>query len=1184
MAFSSTTQLMVDSKFRIPTSVRLDGQPSFFWHRKSGWEDKADTNTADYGADRDRQKFTFAIWLKRNKLTDTPVNDTANKQHIFEITDSGPENTANYNTGFVDRILFDNEDKLIIEFDNQSDQDEVINLKTKSQFRDTSSWYHILVAVDTTESAFANRVKLYINGTRYTDFVAVAEANFPAENDKFDCMLYHPYTYQYIGGKLSTENGNGGLSSLEANIVECYYVEDYALTPTTFGEFGKYGEFKPIKTSGITYTYQSFYHPFQEGFGNAKGFSPVTYTGNGGSQQVFTGLDNTDLVWIKRRDSAADHNIEDSNRGINLKIHSNSTAAELTGHVSAFGTDSFSVTGADSDSNLAGATYVAWCWDMGGSNATLTAGSIDTVVRANTTYGQSIVKYTGNGTSGATIAHGLGAVPDMIWVKNRDDTDSWAIFTNGAGNGKALAFDSNSVAATSSGYWNDTDPSSTLITLGNHDTTNESGADYIAYVFTDIAGYSKFAEFAANAQNVGPVVDDVGFRPAMLFVKDRNVQNRKWTGPIDSARDGQGGDNYWNTGRYMHQLDVSNTDADSPSHTGFMFTDAGFEVFTNSRDFNASNATIIYAAWADNRQIAIWKDHSGLDNHLQRRKITQSDIILDSPTNNFCTLNPLNAAATCVISEGNLKYTTDHSAQTLIKSSFNLTNKHYWEVFIVGVGGDGASGAIGIANPSALSKDGAYATWADNQLVYHAADGNKSNGFGGSSASYGAAYTTGDVIGIAVDVPSGTIQFFKNNSSQGTITDSAITAQANSVGLFPILSNNSTSGSKSFIANFGQDSSFASNKPPQFKRDLRNQAEFYYEPPAGFLALCSNNLPEPAVVPSEYFNTVLWTGNGGTNAITVGFKPDLVWGKDRVGTDNHHLFDAIRGTNERLMSNQTAAENTESNCLDSFDTNGFTLGSNPGLNANTEAHVAWNWKAGNATLASNAFTQGSIASTCSRNVEAGFSIVSYTGDSSGNATVGHGLSSPPEMIIQKCRSEDRNWLIWHTAFNDNDKAMLFNTDAVADNRFGPNAPTSTVFGAFDGQGNRNNITAIAYAFHSVDGYSKVGSYTGNGVVDGTFVYTGFRPAWVMYKKANDAGNWGMLDNTRSPYNRTEAWLAANLANAETNQTAKSVDFLSNGFKPRGTPDANSDADLNTDGGTYIYIAFAEMPFSHSNAK
>ena len=241
-------------------------------------------------------------------------------------------------------------------------------------------------------------------------------------------------------------------------------------------------------------------------------------------------------------------------------------------------------------------------------------------------------------------------------------------------------------------------------------------------------------------------------------------------------------------------------------------------------------------------------------------------------------------------------------------------------------------------------------------------------------------------------------------------------------------------------------------------------------------------------------------------------------GKDRVGTDNHHLFDILRGTNQRLISNQTAAENTESNCLNSFDTNGFTLGSNTGLNANGEAHVAWNWKA-NGSGSSN--TNGSITSTVSANVDAGFSIINFQGNQTAGATVGHGLSKAPEMLIIKNRdTAGYGWLVGHSSRTFEKYSVLNTTGAEADQTsiFNDTAPTSTVFSlGSDTFGNKTGDDHICYAFHSVDGYSKVGSYVGNGNADGTFVYTGFKPMMVISKYIG-AENWNIIDTKRSTYN------------------------------------------------------------------
>ena len=340
--------------------------------------------------------------------------------------------------------------------------------------------------------------------------------------------------------------------------------------------------------------------------------------------------------------------------------------------------------------------------------------------------------------------------------------------------------------------------------------------------------------------------------------------------------------------------------------------------------------------------------------------------------------------------------------------------------------------------------------------------------------------------------------------------------------------------------------------------------------------------------PSQYFNTVLWTGNGGTNAITgVGFKPDWVWGKDRVGTDNHHLFDTTRGTNQRLISNSTAAENTESNCLDSFDSDGFTLGSNTGLNANGEAHVAWNWKANGGTTSSN--TDGSITSTVQANTTAGFSIVTYVSNNTEGATFGHGLSSAPDLVIVKGRDSADNWAVFNGTSTTNSRSLhLESSDAeipVDSYNFwnlywDETRPSSTVVTlGVDAKVNKSgNENFVAYCFHSVKGYSKIGKYTGNGNADGTFVYTGFKPAWVLRKCTTASEQWHIQDTKRLDFNNDSdsSILIPSTNGAESTNTNLKMDILSNGFKCRA-----SDGAGNGDGRTYVYMAFAEHPFVSS---
>jgi len=317
----------------------------------------------------------------------------------------------------------------------------------------------------------------------------------------------------------------------------------------------------------------------------------------------------------------------------------------------------------------------------------------------------------------------------------------------------------------------------------------------------------------------------------------------------------------------------------------------------------------------------------------------------------------------------------------------------------------------------------------------------------------------------------------------------------------------------------------------------------------------------------DYFNTVLYTGNGGTNNITgVNFQPDLVWIKDRTVGFDHVLQDSVRGTTKIINSNQTYVEFTNTGSITSFDSDGWTTGSYVATNLNSTPFVAWNWLAANGT-ASN--TDGSITSTVSANTTSGFSIVSYTGDGGSSSTVGHGLGAIPKMVIIKCRTSTPSWQVWGEGYT---RLSLNNPDGDLAS-YGMTRGASTVTlpnGINDWNGSGSDY--IMYCWSEVKAFSKFGQYTGNGSTNGTFVYTGFKTAWVMVKRINSTGSWRMWDNKREGYNGDNAFVYANSSSTEE-ADGTVIDLLSNGFKFR-----NSSGDNNASGSTYIYMAFAENPF------
>jgi hypothetical protein len=326
---------------------------------------------------------------------------------------------------------------------------------------------------------------------------------------------------------------------------------------------------------------------------------------------------------------------------------------------------------------------------------------------------------------------------------------------------------------------------------------------------------------------------------------------------------------------------------------------------------------------------------------------------------------------------------------------------------------------------------------------------------------------------------------------------------------------------------------------------------------------------------TDYFNTKLYTGNGGTQSITgVGFQPDWLWLKKRNSSANHFLFDAVRGASKELNSNNDEAEASPANYLSSFDSDGFTIGSDSDINGNSDTHASWNWKAGTGQGSSN--TDGSINTTyTSANTTAGFSISTYTGTGS-NATVGHGLGSVPKMIIVKRTNATDVWRVYHSSIGAT-KHLVLNTTAVeatGSNVWNDTAPTSSVFSiSTDSAVNASGATYVAYCFTEKTGYSKFGSYVGNSNADGTFVYTGMKPSFVLLKKTNGTEAWLLMDNKRQGYNPENEYLVPNSNTVEG--TANHIDLLSNGFK------------LTTNGGgfnvgNFIYMAFGQSIVGNNN--
>ena len=610
---------------------------------------------------------------------------------------------------------------------------------------------------------------------------------------------------------------------------------------------------------------------------------------------------------------------------------------------------------------------------------------------------------------------------------------------------------------------------------------------------------------------------------------------------------------------------------------GLQLTPASFgatDVITgqwNPKKYTGSYGTNgFYLNFSDNSgttATTLGKDSSGNGHNFTPNNFSVSagagnDSLEDTPTNNFATINPLAAYLTNfeVPSNGNLDFSL--AQHEFAMSSFEIPSSGKWYAEVLFT--TAASGRIGISNPNRMN-EGTGGTQKFNGIDNLGA----TIVVDGSTVQTGnLARGDGDITGISVDRDAGTVSFTVNGSASGTAVN--ISSMNDSSQLVFRVGRNSSSGSApTGSINFGQ-------RP------------FSYLP-TGFKALNSANLPDPAILlPNKHFEARAYTGTGAGNTQTLTgfeFAPDLVWGKSRTSAYNHGIFDTVRGATNRLWPNLTNAE-ASNNAVTAFTSDGYSV-STDAFNQNSQ--VTWNWNAGGSTVTND---DGSVDSQVRANTTAGFSIVTYTGDNA-SATVGHGLGVAPKVVMVKRRNGTGDWIIGHdglasNAFANNKFLKLASNSATFTNSLvWGSQPTSTVVQIVTGSGagnlNGSSDTYVMYCFSEVAGYSKFGKYTGNGSADGTFVFTGFRPAFVLIKSSSNTENWYIIDNKRPEYNGALGssgimkWLKANSSDAE-NQNGL-FNFLSNGFK-LGYPGA----DTNGSGRTYIYLAFAESPFRNARAR
>ena len=690
------------------------------------------------------------------------------------------------------------------------------------------------------------------------------------------------------------------------------------------------------------------------------------------------------------------------------------------------------------------------------------------------------------------------------------------------------------------------------------------------------------------------------------------------------------------------------------------------------------------------------KDSSGNGNNFTPNNFAVSDSITDTPSKNFCTLNPLNATNDVDLREGNLEFfqsSNDESAT----ATFGITSgKWYWEVYK----NSSQNPELGIEVPTrGLSNK--TDDVSPTKVCIRTNGGDQQVGTGSPTSITGSSggLTGAGVLAIAVDFDNKKIWYsdlsgnFFNSGNPATGANAAFTFSSVAVAdeCVPYFFCG-TGGNNSFNINFGQDGTFAGHTTAGGYVDGNGHGNFKYSVPSGYLALCSANLPDPTILlPNKHFDTKLFTGNGSSQTISsLNFAPDWVWLKCRNSSSSrsHILTDRVRGATKSLLLPETDAESTQAQDLTAFTSDGFSVGSNRRVNENSKNLVAWNWNAGdtdgktytvtvvddsgnkyrfdgygtsavtldlaeggtyifnypsahpfrfsttsdgthgggseyttgvtvlsstsiqivvaasapqlyyycsihsgmggaintNSTLGSSNF-DGSIQSTVKVNATAGFSIATWTSDGSGSPTsFGHGLGVKPDLLIIKSRGGSGNWQVWSSTFSNatNNFISLNLTDGTQTAGAAMWGTINSTIVSFRHSANSSNGQAmIGYFFSGVESYSKFGSYTGNGNANGTFVFTGFRPAWVMIKRTSGTQHWRIFDNKRNTFNDVDLNIIETYGAEFESSAYNALDFLSNGFKLVGT---NADEGTNQNGQSYIYLAFGESPFKNSRAR
>jgi hypothetical protein len=1063
-----------------------------------------------------RRTWTWSGWVKRNKL--------GTEDGLFVCSDS------NANSEYV-TLYFNTANEL--KTTAYSGGSIRWRLTTNGVFRDPSAWTHIVLAVDTTQATNSNRVKLYINGVQETSFrqedypsqnyegrvnkteahaigsatpyntwygdfqladiqfvdgQALAPTDFGETRESDGVWVPKEYTFgtnpnngttwsstysaAFAGNAMTDSATVGSLtgvnSSITITLAESVTVAS-SLELNLYANVSSFSTYTTVSINGTSQTANmslvnstgsnsgvwkvtgftgtltsitlgaqgganngisrvivdgftllngagdnSFHLNFSDsstnealGFDSApttpdpdpkKGFDVILYDGTYATLNI-GGLNfEPGLVWIKNRDSATSaHFLADSVRGGTKVLQSNSTGAENTrsNHILSFNPDGFTL-GADGTSNYpSGDSFVAWTWRAGGPAVSNTDGTITSQVSANTDYGFSIVSWEGNGSSSATVGHGLSSTPKWVIVKGRKTTDSWSVHHTSLTSGHVALFNSanGSFAASTAGGGGVGAPTSSTLTFINGTSSvnnvNQNTKDFIAYCWSEVAGYSKFGSYTGDGSEDGPFIE-TGFKPRWILIKSTYASNPNahshWL-IYDTER------NPTNEADDILLGSVSGAELSSV-HTGIDILDNGFKLKGDGGGYaNYNTNQYIYAAFAD-RPGNNWDVNNIVTNEGLTTSKTQFDVVT---------------------------YTGNGGTQKIggeVYSSYgdntNINSSYPWTKAFDGV-------ATGVYTAGAGAADGAgWARWTPPDGI-------------AVSSSLRINTDNGTTSAVKVKFVGQTVQHLTSLSDGWTTVTGT--------------------GTLEYIEIYNSGNTWS--------------------------YLCA----------VEVDGTVLIDGNGPG----LKFQPDLVWLKKRNGATSHQLADSVRGATSFVRANTTGAEVTDANTLKSFNSDGFTVGSDAATNGNNDTFVAWCWKAGG-TAVSN--TDGSVTSSVSANAAYGFSIVSYTGNATDDATFGHGLNKVPELIIVKNRSSADDWFVY-TKPTEGNILKLNSTDAKGSSSHFRTMTSSTFQLSGNADVNANNDNFIAYCFANVPGYQRIGSYTGNGSSTGPVVVTGFKPKFIL---------------------------------------------------------------------------------------